>query len=299
MKNTIIALTLIALAACSQDSTPPAATDAPVEQPAAQAAATRSLADILAAQPEAVQARYQFRHPQETLEFFGIEPGMTVIEALPGGGWYSKLLLPYLGAEGSLVGANYAIDMWPRFGFFGEEFLEGTKTWVTDWPAGAEEWRDDDSASVSAFVLGSMPDTIAGSADAILFVRALHNMQRFEAEGGYLTAALSDAYNALKPGGVMGVVQHWASDEMPDEWANGSAGYLKRSFVVAQAEKAGFELVDESQINSNPKDQPTTDDVVWRLPPSYQTSRDDAAKKAAMDAIGESNRMTLKFRKPQ
>ena len=86
---------------------------------------------------------------------------------------------------------------------------------------------------------------------------------------------------------------------MPDEWANGSAGYLKKSFVVAQAEQAGFELVGESDMNTNANDQPTTDDVVWRLPPSYQSSRDDPEKQAEFDAIGESNRMTLRFRKPE
>mgnify|MGYP001812050445 CR=1 FL=1 len=293
---TAIALALL-LVACGQDQAPPAPAESAAEPPAS-AETGRSLGDILAAQPAEVQARFAHRHPGETLEFFGVTPGSTVIEALPGGGWYSKILLPYLGAEGRLIGANYAVDMWPRFGFFGEEFLEGTKTWVTDWPAGAEEWRDDDSASISAFVLGSMPADMAGTADTVLFIRALHNMQRFEADGGYLTAALNDAFNALKPGGIMGVVQHWASEDMPDEWANGSAGYLKRSFVVAQAEKAGFELVDESDINANPNDNPTTDDVVWRLPPSLQTSRDNDELRASMEAIGESNRMTLKFRKP-
>src|SRR5512134_710260 len=76
------------------------------------------LAAVLAAQPPEVQARYQWRHPRETLEFFGIAPGMTVVEALPGGGWYTKILLPYLGPQGSYIGADYAADMWPLFGFF-------------------------------------------------------------------------------------------------------------------------------------------------------------------------------------
>ncbi|MBT8079706.1 MAG: methyltransferase [Gammaproteobacteria bacterium] len=293
---TALAFSLL-LVACGQDAAPPAPAE-PASDPPAQMAEVRSLSEILAAQPAEVQARYQYRHPGETLEFFGVSPGSTVIEALPGGGWYSKILLPYLGPEGKLIGANYAIDMWPRFGFFSDEFIEGTKTWVTDWPAGAEEWRDEDSASVSAFVLGSMPDELAGNVDTVLFIRALHNMQRFEADGGYLTSALMDAYTALKPGGVMGVVQHRAPEDMPDEWADGSAGYLKQSFVVAQAEKAGFELVDESEINANPNDQPTTEDVVWRLPPSLQNARDNEELRAAMEAIGESDRMTLKFRKP-
>ena len=297
--NQLIALVpAFILIACSQESVSVEATQSAAE-PSAAAEQSRSLGDILAARPEDVQARYKYRHPQETLEFFGIAPGMTVIEALPGGGWYSKLLLPYLGSDGNLIGANYAVDMWPRFGFFGDEFIEGTKTWVDDWPTGAEEWRDADSASVSAFILGSMPGEVADSADAVLFIRALHNMQRFEAEGGYLTAAMNDAFNALKPGGVMGIVQHNAAEDMPDEWAGGGAGYLKKSFVVANAEKAGFVLVAESPVNANASDRPTTDDVVWRLPPSYQGSDDDPEMRAKVDSIGESNRMTLKFLKPQ
>jgi predicted methyltransferase len=85
---------------------------------------------------------------------------------------------------------------------------------------------------------------------------------------------------------------------MPDEWASGPAGYLKRDFVIDAFRSAGFELVGESNINANPLDQPTTDDVVWRLPPNLGTSRDDEALRARMQAIGESHRMTLKFRKP-
>ena len=97
----------------------------------------------------------------------------------------------------------------------------------------------------------------------------------------------------------MGVVQHHARDEMPDEWATGANGYLKKQFVIDQMEAAGFEFVAESDINANPKDQPTTEDFVWRLPPSLVTSREDPELRKKMLAIGESNRMTLKFRKPR
>ena len=104
------------------------------------------LASVLAAQPEDAQARYTYRHPQETLEFFGIAPGMTVVEALPGGGWYTKILLPYIGQEGRLIGADYSGDMYPLFGFFSEEQLEAKKTWVTDFPADAAEWAGQETA---------------------------------------------------------------------------------------------------------------------------------------------------------
>jgi predicted methyltransferase len=257
------------------------------------------LATVLAAQPADVQARYAWRHPQETLEFFGVEPGMTVVEALPGGGWYSKVLLPYLGSEGRLIGADYALEMYPLFGFFNEEQLKAKETWMQQFTADATAWAGEGGAAVSAFVLGSLPEELKGQADAVLLIRALHNLARFEQEGGFLSAALQNAYDVLKPGGIVGVVQHQARDGMPDEWASGRNGYLKKDFVIARMEAAGFELVDSSSFNENDKDVPTTEDIVWRLPPSLATSRDNPELRGRMEAIGESNRMTLKFRKPE
>ena len=256
------------------------------------------LAEVLAAQPADVQARYEWRHPRETLGFFGVVPGTTVVEALPGGGWYTKILLPYLGSGGTYIGADYALDMWPRFGFFGEDFLQKKETWVTDFTAEAGGWAGEGGPAVAAFAFGAMPDTMNGTADAVLFIRALHNVARFESEGGYLTAALQDTFDILKPGGIVGVVQHEARPDTPDEWAGGQNGYLKKAFVIERFEKAGFELVGESDVNQNPADQPGAEDIVWRLPPSLMTSRDNPELKAQMEAIGESNRMTLKFRKP-
>ena len=302
MRFSIILAATLVFSACSQ----PEATQSPTVAPAtatspmveSTATATNELSAILAAQPVAVVARYAYRHPEETLNFFGIRQGMTVVEALPGGGWYSKLLLPHLGAEGQLVGANYPYDMWPLFGFFSEERIAQLATWTTDWPVGAEEWRGENAASVSAFEFGKAPAELSGTADAVLFIRALHNLARFEDQGGFLTTAIADSYNALKPGGIAGVVQHHAPDSASDEWASGSRGYLKKSFVIAQMQAAGFEFVASSDVNSNSKDQPGAEDIVWRLPPSLRGAKDDAELTAKMLAIGESNRMTLKFRKP-
>jgi predicted methyltransferase len=299
------------LSACDQTPPPGPEPVAPAEYaPAAEEAqqssgtagvenASGRLDAVLQAQANDVKARYDYRHPEQTLAFFGIEPGMTVVEALPGTGWYSKILVPYLGEEGRLVGANYAHAMWPEFGFFEQDFLDSMATWTSDWPHQAEAWRGDDGATVQAFEFGKMPDEMAGQADAVLLIRALHNLARFEGSGGFLTTALNDVKRILKPGGIVGVVQHEARPEMPDTWAGGSAGYLKKQFVIDRFTAAGFELVDESDINQNPNDRPTVDEVVWRLPPTYQTSGDDAGLKAQMDEIGESNRMTLKFRKPR
>jgi len=310
MRKMSLFLTL-ALLGCDQAPTDdPEAPVAPAEYaPAAQPTgsdpvaasgedASSRLDEVLASRPGDVQARYEYRHPKETLEFFGIEPGMTVVEALPGGGWYSQVLVPYLGEEGRLIGANYDIEMWPKLGFSDDEFIASMKAWPTAWPGEAEAWRGDDGAAVEAFEFGSMPQAMEGQADAVLFIRALHNLARLSDEGNYLTTALDEANRALKPGGIVGVVQHEARAEMPDEWANGDNGYLKKQFVIDQLTEAGFELVDESGINENPKDQPSENDVVWRLPPSYGTSGEDPELRSEMADIGESHRMTLKFRKP-
>lgn len=304
MYKIILTIFALMLAGCGESTDSPA----PVQQvneamePAKEAvedmSASAKLAAVLAAQPEDVQARYQYRHPQETLEFFGVEPGMTVVEALPGGGWYSKILLAYLGSEGQLIGADYAVDMYANFDFASPEFLERKKTWVAEWTAGAEEWSGEDGAQVDAFVFGQLPEEMHGTADAVLLIRALHNLARFEESGGYLTAALTDTFNVLRSGGTVGVVQHEARENMPDEWASGANGYLKESFVIAKMESMGFEYVGSSDVNKNEKDQPTTDDIVWRLSPTLGTSGEDPELRAALTTIGESNRMTLKFRKP-
>jgi predicted methyltransferase len=297
--------TAVLLSACAENNQSPAVTDD--AKPAAAepmvvevaAATPRSLDEILAAGDEKAKARYQSRHPKETLEFIGIEPGMKVIEALPGGGWYSKILLPYLGTEGELVGVDYAVDMWQYFGGFATaEFIEKKKSWVSTWTADAMTWRDEESANVSAYQYGSQPESLKGTADAVLFIRALHNLARFEDKGAYLTNAIQESYDALKPGGVLGVVQHSAIEDRPDEWANGSNGYLKQSMLIEKLTAQGFEFVAASDINANPKDLANEGDFVWRLPPSLSGSDGDADKQAAMQAIGESNRMTLKFRKP-
>ena len=253
------------------------------------------LQQVLDVQPEENQARYQWRHPAETLTFFGIEPGMTVVEVLPGGGWYTDILVSYLGAGGTLIGADYPLDMWPNFPFVTDEFMAERRNWPQEWPA---QRQREGGAEVLAARIGSLADDLNGSADAVLFIRALHNLNAFEGKGGFRSAALADAWSVLKPGGVVGVVQHRAPEGRPDDWANGSRGYLNRDVLVANFQAIGFELAAESDINRNPKDVPAEDEVVWRLPPSLSGSDDDPELRAKYKAIGESNRMTLLFRKP-
>ncbi|MEE4659767.1 MAG: methyltransferase, partial [Halieaceae bacterium] len=280
------------LSACATDS-PTAADVAP--EPALDGA---RLAAVLAEQPAERQARYPYRHPQATLEFFAIPPGSTVVEVLPGAGWYSPILAGYLGSEGQLVGVDYPMSIWSNFPFATEEFLAQRKQWVDTWPPTAADWPGDDKATVSASRFDTLGEDMTGTVDAVLFIRALHNLYRFESNGGYLSNALAETHRILKPGGLVGVVQHKAPDDAADAWADGSRGYLKQANVIATFEAAGFELLRQSDINANPADVPGEDDIVWRLPPSYSGSRDDPARKAEVDAIGESNRMTLLFRKP-
>jgi predicted methyltransferase len=223
---------------------------------------------------------------------------MTVIESLPGSGWYTKILLPYLGADGHLIGMDYALDLRSSFEGTTDEDIAEAKAWVETWPAEAESWRTDDSADVSAYFHGSLPESIHGTVDAVLFIRALHGMASNESKGGYLSEALRESFDALKPGGLVGIVQHHARDNMSDDWAQGENAYLKKGYVIEMMKAAGFELVADSDMHANSKDQPATEDSVWRLPPSLNTSEDDPELRAQMQAIGESNRMTLKFRKP-
>ncbi|MCI4644880.1 MAG: hypothetical protein MRY64_08875 [Hyphomonadaceae bacterium] len=257
------------------------------------------LSVVLEVQPEEAKARYAYRHPAETLEFFGIEPGMTVVEALPGGGWYSKILIPYLGPEGELIGWHYPDGIWAHIipGADEERIAEFIAR-GNGWAAGTADWGIEDGASVSQFKMAELPEEAHGTADAVLFIRALHNLKRTETETGYFTAAIKESYAVLKPGGVVGVVQHRGPADNSADWADGSAGYLHEADIIAAFGAAGFVLDAKSEINANPADQPTEDDIVWRLPPTRGGTEEGTPERAAVDAIGESDRMTLRFIKP-
>jgi predicted methyltransferase len=305
MKYLAIVLSVLFLSACDKDTPTPVenpevemTTAAPVDAPTPEVSPQETLAQILAAQSDETKARYVYRNPAETLAFFGIEPGMTVAEALPGGGWYSQILVPYLGSEGKLIGQDYDGEMWKNFDWVTDEFMAGRAEWPAEWVAQTADWGKGNGAQASAFTISETPEALNGSVDAVLFIRALHNLYRFDGQGEHLTRALDKTMKLLKPGGVVGIVQHQASEEKSDAWADGSRGYLKKSLLIARMEQAGFEFVAESDINANPKDMPGEDDSVWRLPPSLRVADDSEELKQASLAIGETNRMTLLFRKP-
>lgn len=261
---------------------------------------TKSYVDDIKAVVEArtpeQQARDIYRHPVQTLALFQVEPGMTVAEALPGGGWYTNILANYLGPEGKLYGINYADHMWGRFGFFDQAAIDNFKSRTAAFSSMVDDFTDN-GIETRGFTFDTMPRELEGTVDRVLAIRALHNLNRFEAGAGTMTQALQVMHRLLKDDGMVGVVQHRLPESASDEAADGSRGYLKESTVIRAFENAGFSLVSKSEINANPNDNPGPGDIVWRLPPNFNGVGDDEAKKAEMQAIGESDRMTLLFKK--
>lgn len=249
-----------------------------------------SLEQVLAdPRREADRARDQYRNPGETLEFFGVEADDTVVEALPGGGWYGRILAPWLAAEGEYYGLNYPMSVFEQlFTNMTDEQRTRLEGWEASFPGVAAEWG---GPAQGGYTFGSIPESAAGSADVVLYIRALHNMARF----GMLETAVNDAWTLLAPGGVVGVVQHRAPADETDERANGTRGYLREADVIAAFEARGFVLEASSDINANPNDPADHEMGVWALPPSVGGGEDT---REAMQAIGESDRMTLRFRKP-
>ncbi len=232
-----------------------------------------------ARKPENV-ARDTYRHPGQTLSFFGLKPDMTVVEMLPGGGWYSEILAPYLAANGHYVAAVAP----------GKE----TETFQALIAGDAARFG---KAQIVPFTAGQLTDfTPPGTADLILTFRNIHNLlgSADQPGDGNAPQTFADWYRALKPGGVLGIEEHRLPEQM-DIAREKTTGYVKRSTVIRLAMAAGFQLAAASDVNANPKDDHDHPKGVWTLPPSYELGDTDKAKYAA---IGESDRMTLKFVKP-
>lgn len=229
------------------------------------------------------RARDAARHPEETLRFFGIDPGMQVLELWPGGGWYTEILAPFLAEDGKLVITNYDPDG-PQ-----DEAPHRYARALADRLAadpdrfGAVEVVEIDPPE--RFDLGA-----DGRFDLILTFRNNHGWIR----GGYHDQVYREAFRVLKPGGVFGVVQHRAP-EGADATTSAESGYVPEAYVIAAAERAGFELTARSEINANPRDTKDYPKGVWTLPPNYRLGDEDRAR---YEAIGESDRMTLRFVKP-
>lgn len=265
-------------------------------QAAENAGSEAALRQVIDARSAEDKTRDSARHPYETLVFFQVEPGMTVAEALPGGGWYSNILANYLGADGTLYGVGYPDRMWSLFPNATDEWIASHKERTRKFPGMVKGFTDNGIAT-AGFTFNTIPPDGVGTVDRFLFIRALHNLNRFESQAGTRSQALAAVRSMLKADGLVGVVQHRAPASDADSGSDGSRGYLEEAEVIMMFENAGFELADTSEINANPRDVPGPEDIVWRLPPSLATSKEDPELRAKMEAIGESDRMTLLFRK--
>ena len=228
-------------------------------------------------------ARDSHRHPYETLMFFGIEPDMRVAEIDPGiGTWYMEILAPFLRQSG----AYYAVADDPEadMGAYDRQNYLLFMRRVSDQPALFSHAR------IMPFSPLHKDVAPVGSVDMILTFRSLHNWL----EDGIADAAIAAFYRALTPGGILGVVQHRANDDVPQQPAAPN-GYVHEWHVIELAESAGFRLVARSEINANPNDSKDYLGGVWELPPTLAVSETERPNRIA---IGESDRMTLKFMKP-
>lgn len=246
------------------------------------AQADDALATAIAGSHRAVAntVRDSARHPYDTLRFFGIAPTMTVVELTPEGGWYTEILAPYLRNQGLLIGAGEAIKPENRYGEMFKKKLDSN-------PAVFDKVRLGVFEPPVTYAIAE-----AGSVDLVLTFRNLHNW--VELGDARLQVMLKSIYTSLKPGGVFGVVEHRLPVALTQD-AKASSGYLHQAYVIALIERAGFTLAATSDINANPKDTALHKNGVWALPPTLANKDDE---RAAYLAIGESDRMTLKFVKP-
>ena len=256
---------------------------------------TDTLNAVLASRSDEDKVRDDARQPLETLTFFQIKPGMTIAEALPGGGWYTRILANYLGQDGTLYGVNYPDSLWPMLSYASPEWIAERIAATQNFTAKVATFTDND-ITAQGFTFDTVPREVEGTVDRVLLIRALHNLNRFQQTAGTRSQALAATHAMLKKDGLVGVVQHRAPATASKEWADGNKGYLNEVAVIAMFAEAGFALVAQSEINANPMDQPSGEDNVWQLPPSLRGNSDDE-QRDAMVAIGESDRMTLLFRK--
>lgn len=307
MRKTLLAsLMTLSLAACQPSGAPqdaaapaPAATPAPAVAPPPPPAGNPSdafaakLAEVIAGshRSEANRARDVFRHPQETLAFFGLAVGQTVIEITPGGGWYTEILAPALMNDGQYIAAIINPE---------GVVSEGAKAYYSK---SNQAFRDKLAASPDLYGQAQVVEIDMSapsfgpenSADLVLTFRNVHNWVNQDAAQGMFDGF----YKVLKPGGVLGVVEHRArADETRELKEVAKTGYFPESVVIEMATQAGFQLAEKSEVNANPDDTKDHPNGVWTLPPGNNYKDIPEADQAKYQSIGESDRMTLKFVKP-
>lgn len=227
------------------------------------------------------RARDQHRNPAQTLEFFKVERGMAVADYIPGSGYYTRVLAPFLGEGGSYVALYPNIELSPFVSF---------RNYLRPQPAKFESdqvgWKLV-GAPVKIIAPGQVAETDMGTLDRVLIFREMHNLQR----RGLMHHELGQIRGLLKADGMLGIVQHRAKADAPYSYSDGSKGYMREQDVIDLVEAHGFELVARSEINANPKDPANHPGGVWELPPSLSSQREE------LKSIGESDRMTLLFKK--
>ncbi len=234
------------------------------------------------------RARDQYRHPKETLAFFGFRSDMTVVEVWPGTGWYTEILAPALKDRGDFIAAQFSPNA--PYGYQ----RRGLGTYLSMLGQTPDLYRQ---VQVTAF---SYPYELKiaepASVDMIVTFRNAHNwVSDLYPDGHFAPLAFKAFFDALKPGGVLGLTDHrWA--EAANEDPKAANGYVSEARIIALAEAAGFKLAARSEINANPRDEKNYEKGVWTLPPVYAEGDKDRDRYAA---IGESDRMTLKFVKPE
>jgi predicted methyltransferase len=226
------------------------------------------------------KARDKYRNPFETLTFFGIRPDMTAVEIYPGRGWYTEILAPYLKDSGTLFAAEHPGD--PSYAAL-QRSLDAFDQKIQDAP---ELYGEVKRTKLTKEGDIAPPE----SADLVVTYRNVHSLMG----SGTEQEAFAAMFKALKPGGVLGVVQHRGDPNVKQDPKAG-LGYVNEDYVIELAEKAGFDLAEKAEINGNPKDTKDHPKNVWTLPPSLRLGDEDREKYLA---IGESDRMTLKFVKP-
>ena len=283
MRHLAVALTAAAsLSLAAVASTTAARAPSAQSAKAAKRLALLKQAAAYAGRTPANVLRDKYRHPVETLNFFGVNPNDTVVEIWPGGGWYTEILGPYLAAGG---GKLYAASL-------------GLSSPAID------KLKQKDPANFGGIAYADFPAFDAnakripdGTADAVLTFRNVHNWRMGYRRNNqdYSAEAFRQIYAMLKPGGVLGIEDHRLPESASDEREK-TSGYIKLSTVRRMAEAAGFKFAGSSEVNANPKDTADWPNGVWTLPPSLNQGDKDREKYLA---IGESDRMTLKFVKPR
>lgn len=235
--------------------------------------------------PNQQKVRDEYRNPQQTLRFFGLQSDMAVVEISPGGGWYTNILAPVLKESGKLYAAHFYIE-------------ENTPDYFRNARKSFEQKVQNHppykNIEVTSFhPLKALEVAPANSTDMVLTFRNIHNWYMRQGDEG-VNNAFTAFFNALKKGGALGIVEHRLPENLADDMQK-TSGYMKQSYVVKMAEAAGFKLASTSEVNANPLDSAQHPKGVWTLPPRLRLGEQDQAKYLA---IGESDRMTLKFIKP-